>query len=306
MDLTKKTHILGIDIGGTKIEAALLTVDNPTQPLARLRLPTEAHLGYNHIINQVVKICDLIQKQTQMVLPEVIGVGCPGIADKRTGTIKNSNTTCLVGKPFQKDLQTALGCKVIMTNDANCFALAEATWGAAQGYENIFGVILGTGVGAGIVIHGKIVEGRHGIAGEWGQIVLDLDGPVSVYGTRGTVESFISGTGLQNYYKSLSGQERKLPEIVTLARQGKDKAAVQTLEMLKEKFAQALGIIMNILDPEAIVLGGGVGNVEELYSEEVKRKISHYMFNDSFESALLKPKLGDSAGVFGAAMLTII
>jgi fructokinase len=306
MDSHKKKHILGIDLGGTKIEAALIPADDPTRPLARLRLPTEAHLGYDHIVSQIIKLCDMVKNHTGAELPDAIGIGTPGITDPRTGTMKNSNTTCLIGRPLHKDLETGLGRSIIMTNDANCFALAEATWGAARGYNNIFGVIMGTGVGAGIVINGKIVEGRHGIAGEWGQIILDPSGPASVYGTRGTIESHISGTGLQNYYKSLCGEDRKLPDIVARARLGQDKAAVDTLEMLKEKFSQAIIIIMNVLDPEAIVLGGGVGNVEELYSEEVRKKIARYMFNDRFESALLKPALGDSAGVFGAAMLTVM
>ncbi len=303
MTSSEQHYLLGIDLGGTKIEAALIRSDDITNPLARLRLPTESYKGYEHILNQIVKLCDGIREQTGLELPLTIGVGTPGTTDTHTGTIKNSNTACLRGQPLQKDLEIRLQRKVVMTNDANCFALAEATWGVAKGYDTVFGIIMGTGCGAGIVIHGKVINGRHGIAGEWGQIVLDPTGPVSPYGTRGTVESFISGTGIQNYYEQLTGVQLNVPEIVSRARVGADSAAVQTLSMLKEKFSDAISIIMCVLDPDAIVIGGGVGNVDELYSQEVRELIQRKMFNPTFESAILKPILGDSAGVFGAAML---
>lgn len=305
MSETQPEYLLGIDLGGTKIEAALIRSDDITRPLARMRLPTESDKGYEHIVSQIVKLCDLIQKETGLNLPAKVGIGTPGITDAHTGTIKNSNTACLRDRPLRADLERRLGREVVMTNDANCFALAEATWGSARGYDNVFGVIMGTGCGAGIVINGKVINGRHGIAGEWGQIVLDPGGPTSTYGTNGTVESFISGTGIENYYNQLSGRRLKVPDIVALARRGEDEAAIRTLGMLKEKFSTAISIIMCVLDPDAIVLGGGVGNVDELYSEEVRELIRGKMFNPTFESAILKPILGDSAGVFGAAMLTL-
>ena len=193
------------------------------------------------------------------------------------------------------------GVKLVTANDANCFALAEATLGAAKGFPTVFGVILGTGVGGGIVVNGQVLNGCHGIAGEWGQIVIDPDGPLSNYGTRGTVEAFISGPGLERFYAEHSGHARNLKEIV--ARVHEDSHAHVTVERLTDMFAKAIGMIIDVLDPHAIVLGGGVGNIDALYTDETRKKIVAAIFNPRFEAALLKPTFGDSAGVFGAAML---
>jgi len=297
-------HLWGIDLGGTKIEGAVLDSTAPDRPVCRLRVPTEADKGYDHIRAQLGTLVKMIQAESGLPLPKRIGVGTPGVIDPRSGRLKNSNTQVLNNQRLKDDLEADLGVEMVMANDANCFALAEARLGAARGYPTVFGVILGTGVGAGIAVNGQVLNGCHGIAGEWGQIVLDPNGPLSNYGTRGTVEALISGPGLERFYAEQSGQARKLKEIVARAETQNDPAAQATLDRLTDTFAKAIGIVIDVLDPHAIVLGGGVGNIAALYTEETRRKITAAIFNPTFEAALLKPSLGDSAGVFGAAMLT--
>jgi len=299
------THHWGIDLGGTKIEGVVLDPTVPDRPVCRLRISTEAEKGYEHILGQIVKLCDMIRAETGFRLPERIGMGTPGVIDPKTGKLKNSNTQCLNGKRLQADLEARLKTQFVLANDANCFALAEATLGVGRGFPTVFGVILGTGVGGGIVVNGQVLSGCHGIAGEWGQLVLEPDGPLSNYGTRGTVEACISGPALERFYAERSGQPRKLKEIAERAADKSDSDAVLTIERLTDCLAKALGMIINVLDPHAIILGGGVGNIDALYTEEMRRKISACLFNSEFEAALLKPQLGDSAGVFGAAMLVV-
>jgi predicted NBD/HSP70 family sugar kinase len=296
-------HLWGIDLGGTKIEGVVLDPAALDRPLCRSRIPTEAKKGYDHIRAQIARLCKMICAETGLPLPEKIGMGTPGVIDPQTGRLKNSNTQRLNGQRLQFDLETDLGVKFVLANDANCFALAEATLGAARGFPTVFGVILGTGVGGGIVAHGQVLPGCHGIAGEWGQIVLDPDGPLSTYGTHGTVEAFIAGPALERFYADHSGQPRSLREIAVRAEAGGDPDASLTIERLTDYFAKAIGLVIDVLDPHAIVLGGGVGNIDALYTDETCRKITASIFNPTFETALLKPTLGDSAGVFGAAML---
>lgn len=294
-------YCFGIDLGGTKIEGVIVHPSSPSVPLHRLRIPTEANQGYEHIIRNIKKMCELLCQSSSLPLPPKIGIGTPGTLDPATQVMKCSNTTCFNGRPLQKDLEKALGTKVHIANDANCCALAEATCGAAQGFETAFGIIMGTGVGAGYIVRGMIVEGRHGITGEWGQIVLDRQGPRSVYGTSGTVEALMSGPALEKFYALAAGVQRPLKEIVERA--GSDPAAQATIDHLTDCFADSLAIIINTLDPHVIVIGGGVGNIDALYSESTREKIRSRIFNDTFETPLLRPQLGDSAGVFGAAML---
>lgn len=296
--------LLGIDLGGTKIEGALLDRDQLDKPIFRLRVPTEQEHGYDHILDQIEKLCRAIEKESGIPLPDQIGLGHPGTLDPSLQTLKGSNTQCLNGRPIKADLEARLGKKFALANDANCFALAEAAMGAAKGYETVFGIILGTGVGGGLVVHGKVLNGCHGIAGEWGQIILDPNGPVSVYGTRGTIESYLAGPSLEKFYAEESGEKRRLKEIVERANAGTDQVATATLERLSEYFAKAIYHIIDVFDPHAIVIGGGVGNVPILYSEATRKNIEKLIFNATFDAALLKPTLGDSAGVFGAAMLT--
>jgi predicted NBD/HSP70 family sugar kinase len=295
------SHLWGIDLGGTKIEGAILNSSALDRPLCRVRVPTESEKGYEHIRKQIGRLIKTLAAESGFPLPSKIGMGTPGVIDPHTGTLKNSNTQCLNGTRLRDDLEADLGLAVVTANDANCFALAEATLGCAKGFPTVFGVILGTGVGGGIVVNGHVLNGCHGIAGEWGQLILDPSGPVSNYGTHGTVEAFLCGPALERFYAEQSSKKRKLKEIV--ARADTDEHAKATIERLTTRFAQAIGNIIDVLDPHAIVLGGGVGNIDALYTPDTRRKITETIFNPRFEAALLKPTLGDSAGVFGAAML---
>lgn len=297
--------LVGIDLGGTKIEAAIIYPDTPDQAAFRTRLPTESASGYEHIIGQVKNLTDIIRGELGGELPECIGIGTPGTMDPKTQLQRGSNTQCLNNRPFKADLEAALGIKLEIANDANCFALAEATMGAAMGYETVFGAILGTGCGGGFVVHNKVLNGCHGIAGEWGQIVLDPEGEMSGYGTRGIIETMLPGPALEKFYERESGYHRSLREVVERASSIRDPHAIATIQRLKTAFARAITIIINSFDPHAIVIGGGVGNIDALYGDDVRAMISEQIFAPSFETPLLKPVLGDSAGVFGAAMLTV-
>ncbi|MCU0449961.1 MAG: ROK family protein [Bernardetiaceae bacterium] len=302
-------YLWGFDLGGTKIEGVVLQATTQ-QVLVRQRIPTEAHLGYEHIVRQIVKLRDLLAQQVGHS-PDQLGIGTPGTVDPGTGLMKNSNSTALNGQPLVADLQTALGIPVRLANDANCFALAEATMGVVPeqvpDYECVFGVILGTGVGGGVVVRGHdgqpvVLGGQHGIGGEWGHNFLDESGGPCYCGRAGCVETILSGTGLQKYYQQQSGRFAKLPDIVAWAAHGQDPVAVATLERLVNMFGRAIAPIINVLDPNAVVLGGGVGNIDLLYSQGVAQVLK-YLFNPRLETKFLRPKLGDSAGVFGAAML---
>jgi fructokinase len=189
-------HLWGLDLGGTKIEGVIIDPNAPDRPICRLRLPTESEKGYEHIRSQIAKVVKMISSESGLPLPKRIGMGTPGVIDPRTSKLKNSNTQCLNGQRLRDDVATDLGIEVATANDANCFALAEATLGAARRFPTVFGIIMGTGVGGGIVVNGQVLEGCHGIAGEWGQIVLDPSGPPSNYGTHGTVEALIAGPAL--------------------------------------------------------------------------------------------------------------
>jgi predicted NBD/HSP70 family sugar kinase len=274
--------------------------------LARLRVPTEQEHGYEHIINQIKKVVDLLATETGQT-PTTIGIGTPGTLDPITQTIKNSNTTCLNGQPMKADIETALGMPVKMANDANCFALAEAKMGIIPekmpDAKVVFGVIMGTGCGGGIVINGEVLNGRQGIGGEWGHNVLEENGVVCYCGKTGCNEKVIAGPALENYYLMETGNQLSLKEIVKRHRIGTDEAATKTINRLTEMFAKAISVIINILDPDAIILGGGVNNIGEVMDEGVP-KVEKYIFNNRMDTVFLKPKLGDSAGVFGAAMLT--
>ncbi|WP_026461579.1 ROK family protein [Adhaeribacter aquaticus] len=296
----------GIDLGGTKIEGVVLEPGNPFKILARTRVGTESEKGYEHILNQIKTLVQLLKEETGLQ-PTSIGMGTPGIIDPVTKTMKNSNTTCMNDKPFRSDIEAVLGVPVFTSNDANCFALAEANLGIVPDVfpnaEVVVGLILGTGVGGGIVVNNRVVQGKQGIAGEWGHNFLDESGGKCYCGRIGCVETVISGPALQRFYADRSGQALKLPEIVKRYQEGNDPVAKETMDRLIHFFGKALAVVINILDPDAIVVGGGVGNIELLYNEGVEA-LKTRVFNNKPEISLLKPKLGDSAGVFGAAMLT--
>jgi predicted NBD/HSP70 family sugar kinase len=305
--LTTMTQTLwGIDLGGTKTEGVILKSSHDPQVVRRLRIPTESSKGYHHIISRISKVVQMLTEESG-ITPQIIGIGTPGTLDPITQTLKNSNTVCLNGMPFKKDLEQALQLPVITANDANCFALAEARMGAVQDVlphaEVVFGVIMGTGVGGGIVVNGKVLNGRQGIGGEWGHNFLDASGGVCYCGKSGCVETVIAGPSLQKFYQSLGGQPLSLPEIVKNYYSGNDPYANDTIQRLLEQFGLAVSVVINILDPDVIVLGGGVGNIDLLYTEGIK-EVKKHVFNNRMDTLFLKPKLGDSAGVFGAAMLT--
>jgi fructokinase len=296
-------YLWGVDLGGTKIECILIHKQT-NEILIRKRIDTEAQHGYTHILSQIKKLILLIESETK-IHPEAIGFSTPGTLDPSTQTMKNCNTVCMNGQAMKKDLEELLKVKIEMANDANCFALAEATMGAAKNLnaEVVFGVIMGTGVGGGVVVNGKVIGGKHGIGGEWGHIVLDVEGEDCYCGKKGCNEKVFAGPALEKYYQSLSGKAMKLKEIYANHLNGTDPLATATIEHLLTSFARAISSIINVLDPDIIVLGGGVSNIELLYTEGVKR-IENYIFNNrKVETVFLKPLLGDSAGVFGAAEL---
>ncbi|GAA4457608.1 ROK family protein [Nibrella saemangeumensis] len=303
----------GIDLGGTKIEGVILSSPSPESVIIRKRIDTEAGKGYQHIVSQIARLVDLLKSETGYQ-PVKIGFGTPGTLDPATQTMKGCNTTCLNGMPLKRDLEQTLGVPIEIMNDANCFALAEATMGSvpevAPDFRVVFGIIMGTGVGGGVVIRGRdgqpfVLGGRQGIGGEWGHFILEENGYPCYCGKRGCNEQVLSGPALQKYYEDISGEKRKLQEIVERHKAGTDPYATQTIERLLEYFGRAVSILVNILDPDAIVVGGGVGNIDLLYTEGVERA-KKYVFNwGKLETAFLKPKLGDSAGVFGAAMLSV-
>lgn len=297
--------IFGIDLGGTKIEGVVLPEKGSTNTLARLRLPTDSVLGYEHIINQIVTLKRNLEEATGFK-PKSVGICTPGTVDPRTGLQKNSNTTCLNGRPFQADLAKATGAEIAIANDANCFVLAEATLGSVKekmpGADVVFGIIMGTGVGGGLVVNGKVINGAQGIGGEWGHNFLDVSGGPCYCGQVGCVENVISGPALEKFYTSVSGRKVGLKEIVDRHRAGNDLAAKKTMDRLVHFFGKAVSVLVNIVDPQAIVLGGGVGNIDLLYGEGVA-EVANNVFNNRLDTVFLKPALGDSAGVFGAAML---
>jgi fructokinase len=295
--------IWGIDLGGTKIEGALMDANRPGEAMVRERVPTESAQGYDHIIAQAVRLVERLEAVSGQKRPARIGIGTPGNVNPSNGLLYHSNTQCLNGRAFQRDLATALGVEIVIANDANCMALAEARLGAGRGYETMMGLILGTGVGGGLVVNGRILNGRHGIAGEWGQIVLDPQGPESAYGTQGTIESYLAGPGLERCYERLSGTRKPLKEIVRSAETHDDPAATQTIDQFVERFGQAVSILINIFDPHAIVVAGGVSNLDVIYSPRMRASLQKHVFQQDFETPLLRPQLGDSAGVFGAGML---
>lgn len=292
----------GIDLGGTKIEGIVLGDIN--QVLARKRVPTEAHNGMTHILKQIQILINSLAEEVGSH-PTSIGIGTPGTLDPATGLLKNSNTQAINNKPFYDELAQALNIPVRMANDANCFALAETVMGAvSESHPDagvVFGVIIGTGVGGGIVIDGKVLNGRQGIAGEWGHTFLDESAGKCYCGDSGCVERILSGPALEAYYAMLTGSHLKLPDIYSQYL-NQDAHATQVMERLLHFYGLALANVINILDPDVIVIGGGVGNVGVLYTEGYEM-VKKHVFNHTFITPIIPPLLGDSAGVFGAALL---
>jgi len=294
----------GIDLGGTKIEGVILHPEEISKPVVRTRIDTESFKGYDHIINQISQLVKRMKEESRLQ-PTTIGFGTPGVLDPVLHTMKNCNSTALNGMPLKKDLELELNIPVELANDANCFALAETRWGIVKekcpDAQIVFGIIMGTGVGAGVVINDHVWNGKHGIAGEWGHNFLDESGGQCYCGKIGCVETVISGPAIERYYEKITGEKIKLKEISKRCQQG-DTAAKQTIERLCDFFGKAVSVVVDILDPDVIVIGGGVGNIDALYTDGVTA-LNQYIFNNRVDVPILKPILGDSAGVFGAAAL---
>jgi fructokinase len=291
---------IGIDLGGTKIEGVALNPDG--MQLVRKRIDTQQDHGYDHILGRI----ELLYRELRAGIqeePHTFGIGAPGAISPRTGLLKNANTVCLNGKPLKTDLERRLGRRVAMLNDANCFAMAEALLGAGRGHKVVFGVIMGTGCGGGLVIDQQVIIGPQGIAGEWGHMSIDPNGPVCYCGHRGCVETCISGGGLQARYAERFGERRSFKEIADLYQAG-DSNAAAFMATFFQHFGRSLANLINVLDPDVVVLGGGVSNLDALYTDGIVQ-VARYVFSDTLETPIVKHQLGDSAGVIGAALIGV-
>ncbi len=289
---------IGIDLGGTKTEG--IVMDAGGQILVRERRPTPQADGYDAILANVRDLALDLERRAGAHC--AVGIGTPGALSTRTGCLKNSNTVCLNGRPVKQDLEKLLAREIRIANDANCFALSEAIDGAGKGYGVVFGVILGTGVGGGIVFHGRLHAGTQHIAGEWGHNVLDADGPPCYCGQRGCVETLLSGPGLERDYRSAGGEPAHDARAIAEHATRGDALAEAAMQRYLDRFGRALSVVVNILDPDAIVLGGGLSNIARLYTEG-REQLEKYIFNDELRTALLPHQHGDSSGVRGAARL---
>ena len=293
---------IGIDVGGTKIE--ILALGRDGSELLRQRVPTPRQ-SYDAMLQAITDL--VLRAEAELGQRGTVGVAIPGIISPRTGLVKNANSTVLIGHPLDKDLGAVLGRPVRAANDANCFALSEATDGAAAGREIVFGIIAGTGVGGGICVRGKLLTGAHAIAGEWGHNPLpaasadELPGPDCYCGKRGCIESWCSGPALTAQFEAATGRKLRPTEIAAAAIGG-DTAAAQMMDRYLERFARAIATLVNVLDPHAIVMGGGLSNIEAFYTD-LPQRVERYGFNPEGETVIVRNRHGDSSGVRGAAWL---
>lgn len=296
---------LGIDLGGSKIEVVALAEQGRELKRRRVATPQGDYTATLAAIAALVR-----ETEAELGVPwgsSSVGIGTPGSLSRANGTLRNSNSQCLNGQRIVEDLSARLARPVAIANDANCFALSEATDGAGRGASIVFGVILGTGVGGGWVVHGRVLDGCNGIAGEWGHNPLpwpraeELPGAACYCGRRGCIETWLSGPGLAADHARQSGAARTADDIVAAARTG-DAAAVATLDRYEERLARALAHVINVMDPEVIVLGGGLSNVERLYTG-VPQRWDAFVFSDRVDTRLARNVHGDSSGVRGAAWL---
>lgn len=294
---------VGIDLGGTKIEAVLL--DERGRIRLRRRAPTPRG-DYPATLRAVADLVALAEKAAGRKGLSV-GIGHPGALSLKTGLIKNANSTCLIGRPLDRDLARMLKRRVRLANDADCFALSEAVDGAGAGAETVFGVILGTGVGGGVVVRGRLLSGPNSIAGEWGHNPLpslrddERPGPACYCGRRACVEAFLAGPALEAQYAGLAGRAKTARQISAAGERG-ERAARAVLEVYEERLARALSVVINLIDPHVIVLGGGLSNIARLY-KNVPRLWGRTVFSDAVRTRLVRAKHGDSSGVRGAAWL---
>jgi fructokinase len=293
---------IGIDLGGTKIEA--LAINGEGVELARHRIDTPRN-DYNATINALVGLVRLLEEKTGRV--GTVGAGIPGSISNKTGLVKNANSTWLNGRPLNRDFEAALGREVRIANDANCLAVSEATDGAAAGKGVVFGVILGTGCGGGVAVNGHVHNGPNGVAGEWGHNPLpwqrpeENPGPACYCGKYGCMEMWVSGTGVALDYKQSTGKQKTTREIIEDFEAG-DATAAAVVERFEDRLARGLANVINILDPDVLVLGGGLSRAKHLY-ESIPGRLSAYVFGGEADTPVLQAKYGDSSGVRGAAWL---
>lgn len=293
---------IGIDLGGTKTE--IIAIGANGQELLRERVPTPSQ-SYAQVISTIAQLVEKFEEKLGKTA--TVGIGIPGAISPATGLVKNANTTCLIGHAFDRDLSTRLGREVRLANDANCFALSEATDGAAAGAKVVFGVIMGTGTGGGISVNGRLIVGKNAIAGEWGHNPLpwpqvnELPGPICYCGKKGCIETYLSGPGVQRDHLANTGFDLSPPEIAERALAG-DVECEATFSRLESRMARSLASIINVIDPDIIVLGGGLSNIDRLYLN-VPKTLPQFVFSDEVATKIVKAKFGDSSGVRGAAWL---
>ena len=293
---------IGIDLGGTKIEAVAMSDDGRVQARRRVVTPRD---DYDGTLAAMASLVDELEHDTGH--RACVGVGMPGAISPSTGLVKNANSVWLNGRPLKEDLARRLKRPVRLANDANCFVLSEARDGAGADAEVVFGVILGTGTGGGIVIRGQVLTGRNAIGGEWGHNPLpwphadELPGPPCYCGQRGCIETFVSGPGLLRDHEAVTGERASTREIVAMADACEPRSS-GTMERYEQRLARALASVINVLDPDVIVLGGGLSNITRLY-ENVPARWGRWVFSDHVETRLVSPRHGDASGVRGAAWL---
>jgi fructokinase len=293
---------IGVDLGGTKIEAVVLADDGTIVVRRRVATPRD---DYAATVDTVGHLVEAVEGETGRCSP--VGIGMPGTISPATGRVKNANSTWLNGRPLREDLESRLGRPVRLANDANCFALSEARDGAGAGARVVFGVILGTGVGGGIVVDGRLLTGPNAVAGEWGHNPLpwptaaEWPGPPCYCGRTGCVELFLSGPGLSREHEQRTGEVREAAEIGLAAAQGEE-ASLASLETYAHRLARGLAMVVNVLDPDVIVLGGGLSNLAALYAR-LPALWGEFVFSDRVDTRLAPPRHGDSSGVRGAAWL---
>lgn len=291
-------YMIGIDLGGTKIESVLF--DKNFNELERVRVETQQHDGYSAILKRIKEACKKLTKGEDLSTC-TIGVGTPGSIGRANGTIRYSNIQCVNGKRLNRDLTELLGQAVVIENDANCFALAEALEGAGKERKTVFGMVLGTGCGGGLVINNDLIQGVNGIAGEWGHSVFDPLGPNCYCGRKGCVERYLSGSALENRYAQITKRRVSLVEIVAAAESDEIEAR-EVISCFLDVFSRATANIISVLDPDVIVIGGGLSHISALYDHAVP-KICDWIMGGSVNTEIVQNVLGADSGVIGAAIL---
>jgi fructokinase len=297
---------IGIDLGGTKTE--IIALDDSGRELLRERTPTPSQ-SYDAIVSTIAQLVEGIE--SRLGSKGSVGIGIPGAVSPTTGLVKNANTTCLIGRAFDRDLAVRLSRPIRIANDANCFVLSEATDGAAAGAEVVFGVILGTGTGGGLTAFGRLLVGKNAITGEWGHNPLpwprklalgdERPGPKCYCGKNGCIETFLSGPGLRRDHLARTGDDL-LPQLIDERARAGDVACEATLALFDDRLARSLATVIDILDPDVVVFGGGLSNLERIYIN-VPKLLPLYVFSDQVATELVRAKHGDSSGVRGAAWL---